>query len=313
MRKFWGIDQFPKLLIAILRKVPRLSQLRSSYYASATFAAAASKFGNEFLQKISSTTLLYIKWFASECYPNEQVETETTAIVCDTILNEVEQVRDLLRSGELPLLEWSRQRHSRLADDLEAQMCEEDNNPTFVPQKQSGSSSDEDEPPVQKAKRRRVTTGKDTENNGNNNLEVSPSLPANPKTARPAQRPEDAENDGQSTSEVSPSLPASPKQKPASARTARRRAKTKDAENDGQTTLEVSPSLPASLTLTARPGQQPRMLKMMDQQHRRCHHPSQRPQNQRTGEVTTPSALVRCAIRRRATLRGTFKVTPVRP
>ena len=268
MRRFWGIDRLPQFLITTLRGVPRMSQLRSRYYASATFATAAAKIGDHFLQKIASTTTLYIKWFATETYPGEQLETTVTAAeVCDTILNEVQEIRDLINCGELPLLEWSRQRHSRIADELEAEISEEDGDPTFLPQQGSDSSSEEDDSPLPKSKRRRVTAGNNAENDGQKKPEVSPSLPASlTPAARPGQNSEDdAENDGCSNSEVSPSLPASPKTKPASSKSARRKRKTKDAslpasritartgqnsevdaENDGSSNSEVLPSLSAS-------------------------------------------------------------------
>ncbi len=173
-------------------------------------------------------------------------------------------------------------------------MSGKEDDPSFVPQTDSGSSSDEKASPLQKAKRRRVTTG----NDGLNNPEVYPSLTvANPEPASSFDLAPD--NDGQSNSEVSLFFTAG-KKKPARTRTTRPRPKTKDAENDGKTTLGVSPSLPASLT-PARPGQITEEVKMMAQQHRRCRHPSQRPQNQRRTAVTTLSTLFRCATRRSPT------------
>ncbi|KAL9983230.1 hypothetical protein ACROYT_G005370 [Oculina patagonica] len=150
-------------------------------------------------------------------------------------------------------------------------MSGKEDDPSFVPQTDSGSSSDEKASPLQKAKRRRVTTG----NDGLNNPEVYPSLTvANLEPASSFDLAPD--NDGQSNSEVSLFFTAG-KKKPARTRTTRPRPKTKDAENDGKTTLGVSPSLPASLT-PARPGQNAEELKMMAQQHQ------SRPRNEATRE-----------------------------
>lgn len=60
------------------------------------------------------------------------------------ILAELRQVEQLVMESEVPILEWSRKRHSRIADELEDEMEEELSDPAYVPPS-GGESSSSDE------------------------------------------------------------------------------------------------------------------------------------------------------------------------
>lgn len=126
MLQFFGIDSLPQFLITPMKKVPALTQLSVSYGAAFTLVAAASKFGDALLQKINSTTKLYLKWFASETYPDSTLEVPAEASdICETVLAELRQVEQFVSESKVPILEWSRKRHSRIAEELDDEVQEE--------------------------------------------------------------------------------------------------------------------------------------------------------------------------------------------
>ena len=129
MLKYFGLGSM-KFMITPLKKVPSLTQLRATYGANYTIAAAASKIRETFLKQIACNTLLYLRWFAREAFPNEALEvTLDSCDVCETIDVELRQVRGFLTESEVPLLEWRKKRHRRLADELEKDMEAEDSDP----------------------------------------------------------------------------------------------------------------------------------------------------------------------------------------
>lgn len=90
--------------------------------------------------------MLYLRWFASETFPDQGLEVPVDASdVCETISFELRQVREFLSKSELTLLEWSRKRHSRLADKLEEEMEDDAQDPPYVPPKNGGESSSSEE------------------------------------------------------------------------------------------------------------------------------------------------------------------------
>ena len=108
--------------------------------------AAASKFGDNFLKKIASNTMQYLRWFASEAFPGQGLEVPVNSSdLGDTIRIELRQVREFVSRSELTVLEWSRECHSRLADVLEEEIEEDVRDPPYVPPKNGESSSSEEE------------------------------------------------------------------------------------------------------------------------------------------------------------------------
>ena len=184
MEKFYGVDRLPPFLITPLKKEPTLTELRALHCTSFTLAAAAAKFGDCFLKKIASTTILYLKWLPAETYPGQTLEGAVEASdVCETVKFELHQIQDLSET-EVPLLEWSRRRHARMAEHLQEELDEELNDPPYVPPKSGGESSSEDSDPGPISKpplKRPRPSGPKT----------SSPQPSGPKTSSP--RPSDRE------------------------------------------------------------------------------------------------------------------------
>jgi len=104
----------------------------------------AFKTGDVFLEKISSSTMLYLQWMAEEGYNIKDVGVPISPEdVCDTIIHEVSEIKDLLEACEVPIRTWSMRRHGRIVDEIEDSLQNEDNDDdsSYHP---SGKESDSD-------------------------------------------------------------------------------------------------------------------------------------------------------------------------
>ena len=65
--------------------------------------------------------MLYLEWMGMKVYKTREVGFPISPEdVCDTIINEVTEIKDLLQASELPIRTWSMKRHGRTADEIEA-------------------------------------------------------------------------------------------------------------------------------------------------------------------------------------------------
>lgn len=178
MCQFFTITNFPAFVITPLNKVPSLTQLRASYGTAYTLVAAANKFGDVILQKIAFNSIQYLSWFARKAFPGEGLELPVdSSDMCDTIRLELRQVREFVSQTELTVLEWSRERHSRLTAELEEQMEEDACDPPYVPPKKGESSSSEEEEEIPNPPKRPRPSGPQTSNRRPHDGQVAPTLP----------------------------------------------------------------------------------------------------------------------------------------
>ena len=64
--------------------------MAASYTRAKVHSAAAIKIGDNFLEKISSCTMLYLEWMGMELYMTREVGFPISPEdVCDTIIHEV--------------------------------------------------------------------------------------------------------------------------------------------------------------------------------------------------------------------------------
>ena len=125
--QMFGLDDVGHFYLDIIKKLPPKTSLAASYTRAKVNSAAALKIGDVFLEKVSSCTMLYLDWMATEAYKTREVGFPISPEdVCDTIIHEVSEITDLLEASELPIRTWSMKRHGRIADETEASLENED-------------------------------------------------------------------------------------------------------------------------------------------------------------------------------------------
>ena len=141
-----GLEDIPSMMLDTIKKPPTETTLKACYTRAMVISAAALKIGDVFLAKINSHTMLYIKWIATEAYGTKQLGTSISPDdVCDVICHEVSEITDLIKECELPLRQWSMERHGKIAQAIEESLIEEDDDPTYEPsEEESNDTNDSD-------------------------------------------------------------------------------------------------------------------------------------------------------------------------
>ena len=159
-----GMKHIPSMMLDVIKKPPPETTLRAYYTRAMVISAAALKIGDVLLEKINSQTMLYIKWIAKEAYGTKEPGTSISPDdVCDAICHEVSEINDLLAECELPLREWSMERHGKIADAIEQSLIEEDDDPNYQPSEEESDDTEDsncDDCPLANVKSRPSPTSK---------------------------------------------------------------------------------------------------------------------------------------------------------
>ena len=141
--QMFGLDDVEPFYLDIIKKLPPKTSLAASYTRAKVNSAADIKTGDVFLEKISSCTMLYLEWMGTEAYKTRDLGVSITPEdVCDTIIHEVTEIKDLLEASELPIRTWSMKKHGRIADEIEASLLNEDDDddPSYEPSTEESDS-----------------------------------------------------------------------------------------------------------------------------------------------------------------------------
>ena len=127
MLSLLGLNEIGPMMLDMIKKIPSESTLKAYYTRAMAISAAALKIGDVMLEKINANTMLYLKWITAEAYGTKQIGiTIGPDDVCDCICHKLSEIKDLLEEVDLPLRRWSMKRHSKIADEIEKSLIEEE-------------------------------------------------------------------------------------------------------------------------------------------------------------------------------------------
>ena len=161
--QFLGVEGLKALPINRVKHCPSLSHLKVKYTTAMQLGAVGIFMQDKIMECINGDTMSYAKWMASEAFPGKNLEMEFDGSdVCESLVVEIGQVKNMLQKAEVPLRRWSMHQHGMMADEIEDEIEEEYNDPSYRPiddsPDSSQSDSEEEDPLKQRAKKRKEKT-----------------------------------------------------------------------------------------------------------------------------------------------------------